>query len=70
MNFVVLEGLDGSGKSTQTAHLAEELGLRAEAEPTEGPVGRLLRQRLADGELEPEAYALLFAADSRLRWKE
>ncbi|MBS1263772.1 MAG: Thymidylate kinase [Methanonatronarchaeales archaeon] len=63
MTFVVLEGLDGSGKSTQTKRLAEELGLKATAEPTEGPVGTLIRGELSRGDLEPEILALLFAAD-------
>src|SRR5262245_28046641 len=67
--FIVLEGLDGAGTTTQTARLAEALRARgravfATAEPTDGPVGQLLR-RFLSGELEPAeaAQALLFAAD-------
>jgi dTMP kinase len=75
--FIVLEGIDGSGTTTQldrlTAHL-QARGRRAHAtrEPSAGPVGRLLRELLlgqhplpggapADG----QAMALLFAADRR-----
>ena len=47
--FIVLEGIDGSGKSSQIGPLAERiqgLGLRcrADREPTGGPVGSLIRQ--------------------------
>ena len=47
--FIVLEGIDGSGKSSQVGPLVkrlEGLGLpcRADREPTGGPVGSLIRQ--------------------------
>lgn len=77
MTFIVLEGIDGSGTTTQAATLT--LSLRAlgyevvlTREPTSGPVGRFLRQALmgkltgSDGErvdLEWSAMALLFSAD-------
>ena len=74
--FVVLEGLDGAGTTTQAARLAarlREAGRRVHvtAEPSGGPVGALVRQILtrrvsgapgADG-FDPSALALLFAAD-------
>lgn len=74
--FVVLEGIDGSGTTTQAARLAqrlEERGARVHAtrEPSTGPIGRLLRQALT-GSLEQDGapvaldfctMALLFAAD-------
>ncbi|HSZ84269.1 MAG TPA: dTMP kinase [Polyangia bacterium] len=75
--FVVLEGIDGSGTTTQlgrlTAHL-EARGRRAHAtrEPSTGPVGRLLRELLLGQHALPDgapadgqAMALLFAADRR-----
>ena len=73
--FVVLEGIDGSGTTTQTERLVQHLrqrGRRAEAtrEPSSGPVGRLLREALHGGHAprpgEPmsgHTMALLFAAD-------
>ncbi len=77
--FVVIEGLDGAGTTTQTALLVERLIAEGQPavstrEPSDGPVGVLIRQMLsqrvvtptADGGVEPvgrEVLALLFAAD-------
>jgi dTMP kinase len=67
--FIVLEGLDGAGTSTQIELLAASLrsrGIEAGVtrEPTDGHVGRLVRQVLRkEIELDPAALALLFAAD-------
>lgn len=73
--FVVLEGLDGAGTTTQAARLAAALrraGRRVvlTREPSGGPIGRLLRRALrgqlrmrAHSELSEAALALLFAAD-------
>lgn len=70
--FVVLEGIDGSGTTSQKARLLEwfaTLGRRAHgtAEPSHGPVGRLIRSILGatDEKFDPHAMALLFAADRR-----
>lgn len=67
--FVVLEGLDGSGTSTQLARLTRRLDGYALAheetcEPTAGPLGRLIREALS-GRLpvHPGTVARLFAAD-------
>ncbi len=65
------EGLDGSGKSTQLALLAEALekeGFRVVAtrEPTDGPYGRKIRQLLTSrDECSPEEELELFMADRR-----
>lgn len=73
--FIVLEGLDGAGTTTQADRLAtvlRGLGRRVHvtAEPSRGPVGALIRQvlshrlRRADGKaVDAGALALLFAAD-------
>jgi dTMP kinase len=73
--FVVLEGLDGAGTTTQARLLAEALRgdgrtVHVTAEPSGGPVGALVRQVLTrriaarDGAaFDPAALALLFAAD-------
>lgn len=67
--FIVFEGLDGTGKSTQIALLADRLRARGEtvhvdAEPTGGPVGLLLRRMLAgEGPADEWANAALFFAD-------
>jgi len=67
--FIVLEGLDGAGTTTQGALLAARLlehGIRVELtkEPTDGPIGKLARA-FTDGDrhFESETVALLFAAD-------
>lgn len=69
--FVVFEGGDGVGKSTQSRLLADWLtGRGAEVvttfEPGDTAVGRAIRQLVLDpatGELSPRAEALLYAAD-------
>jgi dTMP kinase len=67
--FIVFEGLDGAGTSTQIELLANffrSRGIDAAVtrEPTDGPVGRLVRQVLRkEVELDAAALALLFAAD-------
>lgn len=67
--FIVLEGLDACGKTTQIPLLERRFlqkgqTCRLEKEPTEGPVGKLIRQVNAKNQrVCPEALALLFAAD-------
>jgi dTMP kinase len=67
--FIALEGIDGSGTTTQTALLCDWLragGIRVHrtGEPSRGPLGQVLRA-LLHGQLraEPDVVALLFAAD-------
>jgi len=66
----VIEGIDGAGTTTQTHLLADWLRRRgrlahATREPSEGPVGRLLREILggAHAPVDGTTMALLFAAD-------
>lgn len=68
--LIVFEGIDGSGKTTQAKILARRLnnqGLKASysKEPTEGVIGRFIRQEvLTNGQItDPRAVALLYAAD-------
>ena len=74
--FVVLEGIDGAGTTTQVARLAERLRkaggaqVRSTREPSDGPIGSLVRQVLTGRIVAPEGrapgwatMALLFAAD-------
>ncbi|HEY4393009.1 MAG TPA: dTMP kinase [Polyangia bacterium] len=75
--FIVLEGIDGSGTTTQLDRLARHLEARGRRvhptrEPSTGPVGRLLREILLGGHRRSDgvavdglAMALLFAADRR-----
>ena len=73
--LIVLEGIDGSGTTTQTERLVEHLRRRGRTavstrEPSAGPVGRLLREVLLghhrisrDVSLDGRTMAMLFAAD-------
>jgi dTMP kinase len=67
--FIVIEGLDGSGKTTQAALLAKKLSqnhiVLLTAEPSRGKIGTFIRQGCLyeDKRLPTEAEALLFAAD-------
>ena len=64
--FIVLEGIDGSGKTTLARGLKSQLEsvkgweVVLTAEPTAGPVGSLLREERIDS---PRAEAMLFIAD-------
>ncbi len=73
-NFVTLEGGDGSGTSTQLALIRNrlekvrvrgaKLPFHVTFEPTDGPVGTLVRSALRhDAVLESQTVARLFAAD-------
>jgi dTMP kinase len=73
--FVVLEGIDGAGTTTQVARLASRLRaagvpVRSTREPSDGPMGTLVRQVLTGRLVVPggrapgwATMALLFAAD-------
>lgn len=67
--FIAFEGIDGSGKSTQARILAERMRQAGfpcyqTMEPTDGPVGLLLRQILTGRmQADPGVIAALFAAD-------
>jgi dTMP kinase len=73
--LIVLEGLDGAGTTTQVERLAAALKAEGHSvlttrEPSDGPVGVLIRQALTGRvvlpgalALAPETLALLYAAD-------
>lgn len=67
--FIVFEGIDGSGKSTQIQFLVDRLkaeGIPCEttAEPSEGPIGVMIRQILTgERKMDNKVIAALFAAD-------
>ena len=67
--FIVIEGLDGSGKTTQATLLAgrlsKEYPVLLTAEPSKGKIGTFIRERCLyeQKRLPTEAEALLFAAD-------
>lgn len=70
--FLVVEGLDGSGGTTQARRLAAALRamgrpVHETCEPSPGPIGRFIREALRDpgGGVSDAALAWLFAADRR-----
>jgi len=76
--FITFEGIEGSGKSTQIARLAERLDDAGEPavvtrEPGGSPLGRRLRSLLLGGEIariEPIAEMLLYVADRAQHLRE
>ncbi len=68
--FIVFEGIDGSGKSTQIDLLSMKFRDQGvdhvlEREPSDGSIGRFIRSYAEAGEryFSPETEALLFTAD-------
>ncbi len=67
--FIVFEGLDGAGTTTQARLLCKSLADTGHAvdqtcEPTDHAIGRLVRKVLAGEErITPKALAMLYAAD-------
>jgi len=66
--FICIEGLDGSGKSTQAKILTKKLSKTYNAlytaEPSQGKIGMFIRKRLYEKTRLPTVVeALLFAAD-------
>ena len=67
--FIVFEGIDGSGRTTQRNLLADFLAERSiplfsTAEPTNSEIGRMIRRVLAgDLLVRPETLAYLYATD-------
>lgn len=67
--FIAIEGIDGSGKTTAAQELVRALVARGEKavytkEPTDGPIGRMIRQVLRrELSVTPVAMQYLFSAD-------
>ena len=63
-NFIVFEGLDGSGTTTQSRLLSEKLNVVFTCEPSDNPVGSFIRQNLRkEHSVLPQTLAGLFTAD-------
>ncbi|MDP3849800.1 MAG: dTMP kinase [Luteolibacter sp.] len=73
--FIVIEGIDGTGKSTQVRRLGEwfvshgrEVVLSRE--PTDGPWGKKLRESASTGRLSPQDELQYFLNDRRQHVEE
>lgn len=71
--FIVIEGIDGSGKTTLRNNLStllEKHNIKhiATSEPTQGEIGKIIRQNLLQTNADPSLDALLFAADRVWHW--
>lgn len=68
--FIVIEGIDGSGKTTLVRRLVDKIGNAVPTfEPTNGQIGSILRSGSL-GNVPPAAEALLFAADRAIHTEE
>jgi len=67
--FIVIDGIDGCGKTLHSRSLCMDLrgmnyDVRYTAEPSQGFIGRFIRQKiLLEQKIPPETEVLLFAAD-------
>ncbi len=73
--FIVIEGIDGTGKSTQAKRLAEWFRNQGREvllsrEPTDGPWGAKVRESAATGRLAPEEELEYFLNDRRQHVEE
>jgi dTMP kinase len=73
--FIVIEGIDGTGKSTQARRLGEWFenhgrGVVISREPTDGPWGRKLRESAATGRLSLQDELQYFLNDRRQHVEE
>lgn len=73
--FIVIEGIDGTGKSTQAQRLGDWFASQGREvvlsrEPTAGPWGKKVRESAATGRLAPEEELQYFLNDRRQHVEE
>jgi dTMP kinase len=65
--FITFEGPDGCGKSTLARSICKEIGQKITCEislePTNLPIGKLIRSHLVNNDLPPQSFLFLFLAD-------
>lgn len=69
-DFIVVEGADGAGTTTQSKRLAEHLGAEWTFEPTDMDIGRKVDEMISSDDHSPETVALGFAADRMVHLEE
>ncbi|MBU1219377.1 dTMP kinase [Myxococcota bacterium] len=73
--FIAVEGIDGSGTTTfinNVKIILEKEGYRVHVtcEPSSHPAGKYIRERLQDHKSDNTIFALLFAADRLIHYRE
>lgn len=73
--FVVIEGNEGAGKTTQVAAVSKMLSqkhkVHATKQPSDGPIGKLIRESLSEKITIPRvAFQYLFSADREAQQEE
>jgi len=68
--FIVVEGADGAGTTTQAKKLAEKLDAYYTYEPAGNKVGEKVDEMISSEEHSPETIALGFAADRMIHLEE
>lgn len=73
--FIVVEGIDGAGKTTQVHDVAAALAKKHPTyetkQPTDGPIGKFIRKVLSgDIKVPPVSFQYLFSADRQSQQQE
>jgi dTMP kinase len=68
--FIVVEGADGAGTTTQSEKLAEALDAHYTAEPTGNSIGEKVDELISKDGYSAETVALAFAADRMVHLEE
>ena len=59
--LIVIEGIDGCGKSTQVKKVSEKLKITKFTQPSDGPIGKAFRELLhSSSEMETKQYEEMF----------
>lgn len=68
--FIVIEGADGAGTTTQSKRLADKLDAHWTYEPSGNSIGEKVEELISSEEYTPEAVALAFASDRMVHLEE
>ncbi|MCK5234113.1 MAG: dTMP kinase, partial [Candidatus Aenigmarchaeota archaeon] len=73
--YIAIEGMDGSGKTTQAKMLTEFLkkqgfSVLSVTEPSKSALGKMISEKLIKKKYSPEAVALAFSCDRMIHFDE